>query len=402
MNQAVKNEITEIDEKDKSSVGFERGLVIIYLSVWYYLSAFSYKFGRFAFYKIPIYFMYLDFSSLLSYGFQIITLAVLITFFIEFFVLKIIDKSQTIFENEIRIGFTIWKYAGWFLFAFVVIVVFIWGVTFAATKTKYIEPSNIFSIVIVVIAVFSLFAVFRLKLKTKNNNDQLQVDLVLIRKSISELFILTSLTWAFLFLTYNFHVRIYFGIFILLCFIEFVLPVFLFPNQNFSYYKKYNEFKYLEKKNEGEFLTKLKIWFKKNIGKTYFYEFLMLCISAGLLFLYSQYLVKNENQHTIIDINPNTKMLVIDVRSNEMICKPFNENCRTFDKTFIILKESDYHDLHIHEEETGPFSCPVSDLSPSSPSSQKLNPPVSSSSNSSPNKCTKGSGKRNIKTEREG
>ena len=46
-------------------------------------------------------------------------------------------------------------------------------------------------------------------------------------------------------------------------------------------------------------------------------------------------------------------MLVIDKRNNELICKSFNRQNKTFDSNFCVLKESEYSGLIIRNENIG-------------------------------------------------
>lgn len=134
--------------------------------------------------------------------------------------------------------------------------------------------------------------------------------------------------------------------------IELLLPHFLHKKTGLSYWERHSKIWSRESivsiapdRSDFEF------WFIDRFGKHFYYAFWALYLFPLLFTAYGINTSAHEITHTIIESKP--EMLVIDKRNNELICKSFNRQNKTFDSNFCVLKESEYSGLIIRNENIG-------------------------------------------------
>ena len=146
--------------------------------------------------------------------------------------------------------------------------------------------------------------------------------------------------------------KLYLWIFVFLLIIEFLLPAFCFRGLGLKYWEKYNKlwskgisFTHTSDRSDFQF------WVIDKFGRTFYNAFWILYFSSLLFTKYSQNKASQEILHNVIYTKP--EMLVVDMRGNEMVCKPFNRSQKNFGNDFFILKEADYSNYPIHSESIG-------------------------------------------------
>lgn len=254
--------------EENKTLTFDKSLFVIYVTVLFYLSAFSFKSGYFSFYKIPASFIVLDFSSLISIAVPLIVSIVVLVNGLDL-LFSFFPKKDSVVKK------------GFMVFAFLL-------------------P---FSLVLI------LFFGLR--------------------------------NW-----------KVYLWILVILLAIEFLLPAFCFRGQNLKYWEKYNKLwskgiSYTPKSDRSDF----QFWVIDKFGRAFYNAFWILYFSSLLFGKYSQNMASEEILHNVIHTKP--EMLVIDMRGNEMICKPFDRVKKTFGDDFFILKETDFSNFSIRSENIG-------------------------------------------------
>lgn len=255
---------------ENKGLTFDKSLFVIYISILFYLSAYSYKSGYLSFYKVPTSFILVDFSTLLNISVPIIGLIVILILMLDILFIYFPKKGSVVKKGFMSIGFLI--------------------------------PIN------------------------------------------------ALLNYIF---GWN-NGKYFIWILILFLIIEFGVPLFCFKKEALNYWGKYNKlwsrgisFNPTPNPDRSDF----HYWIIDNFGIAFFNAFWILYLSTFLLTSYGKNIASQETLHNVLNTKP--EMIVIDVRGNEMVCKPFDRLKKTFGNDFFILKEADYSNYPIRSVNIG-------------------------------------------------
>ena len=149
------------------------------------------------------------------------------------------------------------------------------------------------------------------------------------------------------------HWGIYLPILSFLLGAEFITPLLFYKKYKLSYWETHSKlWAQKEKDNPApKDPDDFESWFILKYGKEYYFSFWCLFIIPLLFEGYGSQIASRETTHLIV--TNNTEMVVVDIRGNQLFCKPFNRENKSFDNSLVILNEGDYSNKLLRQVSTG-------------------------------------------------